>query len=377
MSFCTKCGQEIVDGEMHICPAAQRSSWQAPSTEPYREPYPEDRVASSRTSADGKRIEFTIDQDQLKEKFRGFVDKIAPENNAAPDDDNSVFERGKQIVPDCVYANDGEVPVKQYNIARLRTRLTLSKAEGRMQITNKRVIFRAPGRSILGKTVLHEEFEIGEIAGLEMRDNPHFNFLNWFGGLLLISIFGGLGYAVSQLFIHSAEKESTLKFGLGVAAFFGLLVSVAWIILAVILRKRRAVKRYYSLRQMVLAFFTGQLLAYYLVGAFSYYMHDSINPPVVITLGSPLIICLLINWLVLSIVPNLIILVKTKGSFPGLQVERAGFKTLFLGRMDNNNSGFAEILPWEDTDRAIREAGAIIDDIQTMGDAAIAKWANK
>jgi hypothetical protein len=46
---------------------------------------------------------------------------------------------------------------------------------------------------------------------------------------------------------------------------------------------------------------------------------------------------------------------------------------LFLAKEDKY-SGFAEILPWTDTDIAIKEVGTIIDDIKTMGDAAIEKW---
>lgn len=41
---------------------------------------------------------------------------------------------------------------------------------------------------------------------------------------------------------------------------------------------------------------------------------------------------------------------------------------------DDQNSGYQEILPWKDTDIAIRELGTMIDDIKTMGDAAIEKW---
>lgn len=41
---------------------------------------------------------------------------------------------------------------------------------------------------------------------------------------------------------------------------------------------------------------------------------------------------------------------------------------------EDKYSGFAEILPWTDTDIAIKEVGTIIDDIKTMGDAAIEKW---
>lgn len=73
-----------------------------------------------------------------------------PETNNAP-----LYEKNMQIVPENISANDGEIPIKQYNVATLRNRflgITISKAIGRLQITNKRVIFRAAGRCLRGRT---------------------------------------------------------------------------------------------------------------------------------------------------------------------------------------------------------------------------------
>ena len=95
-----------------------------------------------------------------------------PEHNAA-----DTYERGAYIVPDCVKANENEIPVRQYNIAVLRNLLKFERAEGRLQITSKRVIFRAAGRSVGGKTALQNEFDIKEIAGIEARRNYKFSFL--------------------------------------------------------------------------------------------------------------------------------------------------------------------------------------------------------
>ena len=51
-----------------------------------------------------------------------------------------------------------------------------------------------------------------------------------------------------------------------------------------------------------------------------------------------------------------------------------GLLQFLFSQRDDQNSGFREIIPWTDTDIAIREVGTIIDDIKTMGDAAIEKW---
>jgi hypothetical protein len=99
-----------------------------------------------------------------------------------------IYETGMLIVPECISPDEGEIPVKQYNIAILRNLLRGERAEGRVQITNKRVIFRATGNSIVGKTTLQQEFAISEIGGIEARLNGKFNFLYLFFALIIASI---------------------------------------------------------------------------------------------------------------------------------------------------------------------------------------------
>jgi hypothetical protein len=140
----------------------------------------------------------------LIEKFTGIVEKLigsgtpvgnffasmknrmgigSPERNAT-----DTYEREKKIVPDCISAIENEIPLKQYNIAVLRTLLKLERAEGRIQVTNKRVILRAAGRSIGGRTTLQHEFAINEIAGIEARKNFKFSFLYLVFAILISSL---------------------------------------------------------------------------------------------------------------------------------------------------------------------------------------------
>jgi len=105
-----------------------------------------------------------------------------PEQNAT-----DTYERGMDIVPGCIKANDKEIPVKQYNIAILRNLLKFERAEGRLQLTSRRVIFRAAGRSLGGRITLQHEFAIDEIAGIEARRNYKFSFLYLIFAALIIS----------------------------------------------------------------------------------------------------------------------------------------------------------------------------------------------
>jgi len=96
------------------------------------------------------------------------------------------YERGKNIVPDCIKSDEGEIPVKQYNIAILRNLFKFERAEGRIQITNKRMIFRAAGRSVGGRTTLQHEYAINDIAGVETVKNYKFSIQYLIGAIFIV-----------------------------------------------------------------------------------------------------------------------------------------------------------------------------------------------
>jgi ElaB/YqjD/DUF883 family membrane-anchored ribosome-binding protein len=105
----------------------------------------------------------------------------SPEKNAT-----DTYEREMSIVPDCISATENEIPVRQYNIAVLRNLLRFERAEGRLQVTNKRVIFRAAGSSLRGRTTLQQEFAMDAIAGIEAKNNYKYNFLFLIFALILL-----------------------------------------------------------------------------------------------------------------------------------------------------------------------------------------------
>ena len=94
-------------------------------------------------------------------------------------------------------------------------------------------------------------------------------------------------------------------------------------------------------------------------------------------IASIITIILVINLIIVCLVPELRIVIKTKSAGEALQIRKKVWG--FFLKQNNEYTDFGEVLPWEDTDKAINELGALIDDIQTMGDLAIEKWqdANK
>ncbi len=49
---------------------------------------------------------------------------------------------------------------------------------GRLQVTNKRLLFRATGRSVRGKTTLQHEFALDDMKGFEIHKNYRFSILD-------------------------------------------------------------------------------------------------------------------------------------------------------------------------------------------------------
>lgn len=361
MGFCTKCGQPIIDGQVHVCPAA--------ATQPVTQQPTEKSFAVQQK---GDSINISIDTEKMKDKVDTAKEKLGLDTDRK--DSTGAYERGKKIVPECICANDGEIPVKQYNIAKLRTRLTLAKAEGRLQVTNKRLIFRATGRSIMGRVSLHEEFKINEIAGVEFRNRPEFNFLNLLGAMLLTSLFGAIGGAASY-WIYEESDEAIMYIASVFALVFAIASLAGCVLLAILCSRDKTTDKMYALRQMVLSISAASM------GAYGVNIVDSdseVFGGILLFFAALTSIGGLINLFLMAFVPNLAIIIKTKGALPGIQVQKEtpiGLFSMLFGNSAPVNSGFAEVLPWKDTDTAMRELGTIVDDIQTIGDTAISKWA--
>ena len=319
----------------------------------------------------GKDFGVTVDTDKVKGNINGALNKIS--GGDVEQENNSIYERGMKIVPDSINANDGEVPIKQYNFARLRTRYLFAKAEGRLQVTNKRILFRATGRSIMGKSTLHQEFEISQIGGVEFRTRYDFNLLSLIGGMLVTAFFGAIGFGLASLIV---DKADSLYFAEVMAIIFQFLTIGGCAFGAYYLKKIKSFNKYFTVRQILMSPGIGALIGY--ATGFSSWYTDGFDNEALFVWLIILAIPALINLILISFVPDLVAVIKTKGAIPGIEIKKenpqALLAFLFSGRHDDSNSGFMEVLPWTDTELAIKEVGTIVDDIQTMGDAAIEKW---
>ena len=281
-----------------------------------------------------------------------------PESNS-----DGVYERGMQIVPDNLTLNEGEVPIRQYDVAVLRSRLKLERAEGRLQVTNKRLLFRATGRSVRGKTTLQHEFALDDMKGFEIHKNYRFSILDLLVALICVAAVGAIfGAMVTGLFRSGAVAGS----------IFGLLLGAASVVPFFLMYRRFFLKLLCSAAgtmSVFPVFVMSRMAARYTGGGWSF----------LLGLSAIVLVCafvvLIAGLFLFSFKPNLVFDFKTMGGGAPIQIRRKSGGLFGAARMEY--SGFNEVLPAADTERALREVGALINDIQKMGDRAIEQWKDR
>lgn len=261
---------------------------------------------------------------------------------AKPFDMKAFREKGKLIVPDCVQSDQDEVPIKQYDIARLQTLIKGAFAEGRLQVTNKRVLFRSAGYSILGPTSLQYEFSLEEIAGVEIRKEARFNF------------FASVLYALFTCLIYWVlDPIFTAIYSWGfISSVFSILMAAASVFLFVFFRNKK-VLRHLALSVPFVWFAMDMSITHILPD------DGLISMAFFVTL-----LAYIISLLVLAFAPNLVLNIKTKGGTPSMEIRR---KDGFFSFQHNEYTGFAQVIPGPDTDTAMKEIGALIREVQQTG----------
>ena len=118
MAFCTKCGRPLADGEICDCQKQQAAPSEQGGFNPYGNPQPEKSIQS-----DSENVVINIDKDKMKQNLNNAVDKLQTGVGKGVDmvnetrnkyESSGAFEHGLKIVPDCISANDGEIPIKAH-----------------------------------------------------------------------------------------------------------------------------------------------------------------------------------------------------------------------------------------------------------------------
>ena len=370
-NFCGKCGAPLIPGQPHVCPADQKGSAGGSYGGDFHDSYPgggysnpdpsnggyagHEPSGGGYSSADHFSPPYTHDPfaptpnggtADWKSLWVSLLNRMGvgdPQSNS-----DGVYERGQSIVPDNLSANANEKPIRQYTLAVLRSQLQFRRAEARLQVTNKRLLFRATGRSRRGKTTLQHEFDINRICGVEIHQDYRFNIIDLLICFLLIIVGAFIGAIIPGILRGNAIAQGLFAL-VACVAFLAPFFLLYRLFPVKVMSCAAALTCASTVRESPNEFFSGLSIPFVLVS----------------------FILLFIAVCLFCVKPNLIMTVKTLDD--GAPIEIRSRNILTLGR-PGRHTGFDEVLPGEDADHAIRELGALIRDVQELGDNAIPKW---
>lgn len=370
-NFCTKCGNPL-----YLCTCKERNQSQPQQPQQQYQPQqpqqqyqpqqqfqpqpqqypkqPKQKRAGSFCTKCGKPIEECecnkrTDSD-LKVSLKNYLG--LHESDALKKED--CFEIGKQIVPDLIEPCEEEVPIKQYDVGRVRRRLDFSWGYSRIQVTNKRIIQRTVGRSIIGKDMQYQEFAIDDIAGLSFNKGKQFALGDFFLWLILSAIVGAIGAGLGALFEGSEA-------GIVIGAIFAVLAIGCWAYIRFGQRKSSNV-----LFAFLFAFPVGMAITTN-IEFIAWWDSYAVIPAILSWICAIFYLVYLVRS---SLLPSISLLVKTR-------VYASEGASVSAGLRITKFKISAIILPGSDTENALREIGAIITDVQKLGDYAIDKWKAK
>ena len=275
---CPRCGRALVPGRACVC-TQTRAKAQAPS----------------------------VNLDSLMDVWAAIKNHMGigdPESN-----NTDAYEKNKKIVPDVIEPNDKEIPVKQFQVAKLRNRLfgiPYMKAYGRVQVTNKRVIFRAPGKCIAGKTAISHEFAIDEIAGIESSKEFVFNIWDLLFGYFFAFIAGTLLVSFDTLILRESNSYLLTAF---IALFFGVASCVPFALL----------KKKWWLKLMCAG---GATMNLFTISAMASYFDYEWLGKIMVLFGWLTLAVTLISLFFHVIKPNLVLVIKTKAATQAIDISR-------------------------------------------------------
>ncbi len=306
--YCVKCGRKLADGAICSCRIRREVSGGAGGT-------------------------------QSGVSFRNILKVNDPDFDRGED----YYERGKQIVPELVSPCENEIPIKQYHLVNIRSRLQGLWAEGRLMVTNKRILFRASGRSFIGRTMLEDEYALDEISGLEISRGVRFSIFDFFMSMLLLALCLFLMSKVAADFTGWVIPLLLTAAGAAGLYFLGRR-QYRWKLVVC------CIPTVCSLWLMIWARVSGHGFW----GGF-------------FTLVLVIFSVLLLFFLILSGMKSVVSLsIQCKaGTAEAIRMHSPQHFML---------QNASELLPTEETDLAIREVGAMINDIQHFGDLGIEKW---
>lgn len=284
---------------------------------------------------------------------------------------------GGAIVP-----AEGEKMVRTYLATTLSSRLLSLQADGYLLVTNLRVIFYATGASRTGQSTLQSEVPVADVSGISCYKGNYFSWKHLLTAIFLSFVIGFTANAVVTgtvltLFVRDINDQG-FRGPEQISSGFASLQAIYWITAIICTIASFRIDRARVWRSVIAAtgaFFaasagsTGMLAT--AISSFDRPNND----------GS---LSWLVNILILAIVlytvwcyywyavrETMSIAIASKGG-ASTPIAIAGISSFGMYNTAAFRALFAE--PGPGAEKMIRELGALITDIQMLGEHAMSKW---
>ncbi|MCS6880464.1 MAG: hypothetical protein RMK84_05110 [Oscillochloridaceae bacterium] len=266
-----------------------------------------------------------------------------------------------------------EATVRTYHCTTLSSRLLQLKAEGYLTITNKRAVFYAFGNSYTGKSVLQSEVPIADISGINCYKGTYFSLKHLFAAIFLSFVLGILiTFIVSPIVLFMWSRSQDFGNLSGVGQSLGALPIVFWILALIALGGSFFIPRKKIWRSVLAS--TGTMIVglNFIGGSIGRAISGGENGD---QLGFILVLIAAIYSFVCFFLyarrETMSLAIGSKGG-SNTPIAISGISGFGLYNTAALRALSAEPAP--DAEAMIKELGAMITDIQTLGDIGIRKW---
>lgn len=269
---------------------------------------------------------------------------------------------------------EGETTVRSYHCTSLSSWLLSLKAEGYLTVTNKRLVFYASGSSLGGKSILHSEVPIADVSGINSYKGTHFSFSHLLTALVVSFVLGsviavmvsGVLAVIGTALVSSARNRDFWSLAQNVPVILAI-GAVAGSFLfprnSIVRPVGSACGAMLLIGRSSIDFFgglLGSLLGNGEGGGGLLYLFSLLS--VIYTF-----VCLF--WYARRETISLAVGSKGGSSTP---ITISGLSSFGLSNMAAQRAFTAA--PAQDAEPMIRELGAMVTDIQVLGDFGINKW---
>ncbi len=267
----------------------------------------------------------------------------------------------QNVIPQDISPSEGENTIKQYHCTHLHSKLLGLKADGLLAITNKRVIFHAKGSSLAGTSIVQSEIPMEDVSGISVYKGNYFSIKHFILGIFVMIVFQVVFFLLSGIITINNYNSAS-----GVYWFFGIATACV----------SPFIPHKYIWKTVlggisILSFLC--ISGTSILGGFSSNMmtYGGSNNSWVIILAIAALIYTIIELFLFARRLTMSLGIGSKGG-ASVPIYISGVSSL-----TSSNAAAPKALesePTPETEIMIKELGAVVIDIQTLGDLGIEKW---